>query len=231
VQQLLGEGASGLIHQACWQRPGQADMPVAVKLYKGDITSDGSPLNEMNACIAAGIHQQLIRVEGRINGHPQGASGLVMDLIDPGFANLAGPPSLDSCTRDIYAPGTRFDASVALRIASGIASVAAHLHGLGIAHGDLYGHNILWNAQGECLLGDFGAASFYPLEDEQAAALQRIEVRAFGVLLEELLERTESGFDRERLEDLQARCCQPNVLERPDFAQVCKELRQATRSM
>jgi hypothetical protein len=25
---------------------------VAVKLYKGSITSDGSPLNEMNACIA-----------------------------------------------------------------------------------------------------------------------------------------------------------------------------------
>ncbi|WP_166359438.1 leucine-rich repeat-containing protein kinase family protein [Pseudomonas akapageensis] len=231
VQHLLGEGASGLIHQALWRRPECADMPVAVKLYKGDITSDGSPLNEMNACIAAGIHRNLIRVEGRISGHPQACSGLVMDLIDPGFANLAGPPSLDSCTRDIYAADTRLDAAVALRIASGIASVAAHLHGLGIAHGDLYAHNILWNPEGECLLGDFGAASFYPLDDRQAVALQRIEVRAFGLLLGELLERSDAMAGREKLEDLQARCCQPNVLARPDFTQVCKELLQATRSL
>ena len=224
VQQLLGEGASGLIHQALWRRPEQADMPVAVKLYKGHITSDGTPLNEMNACIAAGIHPQLIRVEGRINSHPQGVSGLVMDLIDPGFANLAAPPSLDSCTRDVYAPDTRMDASAASRIASGIASVAAHLHDLGIAHGDLYAHNILWNAQGECLLGDFGAASFYPQEDQQAAALQRIEVRAFGILLGELLTCSDSGPEREKLEDLQARCCQPNVLARPAFAQINETL-------
>lgn len=47
--QRLGEGASGLIMQA--QQAGQS---VAVKLYKGQITSDGSPLDEMAACLAAG---------------------------------------------------------------------------------------------------------------------------------------------------------------------------------
>ena len=40
------------------------------KLYKGSITSDGSPLNEMNACIAAGQHPNLIKVLGRVVGHP-----------------------------------------------------------------------------------------------------------------------------------------------------------------
>ncbi|MCY1394684.1 Leucine rich repeat protein [compost metagenome] len=226
LQHLLGEGASGVIHQALWQRPDDTDLPVAVKLYKGEITSDGSPLNEMTACIAAGLHRQLIRVEGRVRAHPQGQCGLVMDLIEPGFANLAGPPSLDSCTRDVYAANTRFSAAVALRIARGIAAVATHLHGLGIAHGDLYGHNILWDELGECLLADFGAASFYPLEDEQAAALQRIEVRAFGVLLGELLERSEAGLAREKLEALQTRCCQPDVLVRPTFTQICQALQQ-----
>lgn len=178
LQQRLGEGASGVIHQARWQRPGQASVEVAVKLYKGSMTSDGSPLHEMNACISAGRHPNLIRVEGRISDHPQGQNGLVMQLIEPSYRNLAALPSLASCTRDIYDESSRFSADAALRMARGIASVGAHLHRQGITHGDLYGHNILWNPEGECLLGDFGAASFHALADtEETRALQRIEVR------------------------------------------------------
>lgn len=228
LQQQLGEGASGVIHQALWEQPSQAARNVAVKLYKGSMTSDGSPLHEMNACITAGQHANLIKVEGRIVDHPQAQAGLVMHLIAPSYRNLAGLPSLASCTRDVYEDSTRFSAAVALRIASGIASAAAHLHRQGITHGDLYGHNILWNAQGDCLLGDFGAASFHSTSDSfETRALQRIEVRAFGILLGELLERIDSGLSaegREQLEDLQSRCCQPEVLARPGFAEIGREL-------
>ncbi|EJL06939.1 leucine-rich repeat-containing protein kinase family protein [Pseudomonas chlororaphis] len=229
LQQRLGEGASGVIHQARWQPPGQAPSEVAVKLYKGSMTSDGSPLHEMNACISAGRHPNLIRVEGRISDHPEGQNGLVMQLIEPSYRNLAALPSLASCTRDIYDESTRFSADAALRMARGIASVGAHLHRQGITHGDLYGHNILWNPQGECLLGDFGAASFHALADtEETRALQRIEVRAFGILLEELLARVESGLSplqHERLAALVNDCCQPQVLARPGFAEVGDVLR------
>lgn len=229
LQQRLGEGASGVIHQARWQRPGQASVEVAVKLYKGSMTSDGSPLHEMNACISAGRHPNLIRVEGRISDHPQGQNGLVMQLIEPSYRNLAALPSLASCTRDIYDESSRFSADAALRMARGIASVGAHLHRQGITHGDLYGHNILWNPEGECLLGDFGAASFHALADtEETRALQRIEVRAFGILLEELLARIESGLSprqHERLQALVSDCCQPQVLARPGFAEVGDLLR------
>ncbi|WDH33275.1 leucine-rich repeat-containing protein kinase family protein [Pseudomonas chlororaphis] len=229
VQQRLGEGASGVIHQARWQPPGQAPSEVAVKLYKGSMTSDGSPLHEMNACISAGRHPNLIRVEGRISDHPEGQNGLVMQLIEPSYRNLAALPSLASCTRDIYDESTRFSVDAALRMARGIASVGAHLHHQGITHGDLYGHNILWNPQGECLLGDFGAASFHSLADtEETRALQRIEVRAFGILLEELLARIESGLSprqHERLAALVNDCCQPQVLARPGFAEVGEVLR------
>ncbi|UUT21980.1 leucine-rich repeat-containing protein kinase family protein [Pseudomonas sp. T8] len=229
LQQRLGEGASGVIHQARWQRPGQASVEVAVKLYKGSMTSDGSPLHEMNACISAGRHPNLIRVEGRISDHPQGQNGLVMQLIEPSYRNLAALPSLASCTRDIYDESSRFSADAALRMARGIASVGAHLHRQGITHGDLYGHNILWNPEGECLLGDFGAASFHALADtEETRALQRIEVRAFGILLEELLARIESGLSprqHERLQALVSDCCQPQVLARPGFAEVGDVLR------
>ncbi|PIB62094.1 protein kinase [Pseudomonas sp. 2995-3] len=216
--EVLGEGASGIIRKALWKPPA---LPVAVKLYKGTITSDGSPLHEMQACIAAGLHPNLIKVEGRVVGHPEDQAALVMDLIDPSYRNLAALPSLASCTRDIYAPGTRFSAEVALRMARGIASMAAHLHRHGITHGDLYGHNILWNAAGDCLLGDFGAASFHVTADTQETrALQRIEVRAFGVLLGELLERVEEGFNNEALVALQQSCCQPDVLARPSFEEI-----------
>ena len=228
LAQRLGEGASGVIHQAQWQPAGHPPRAVAVKLYKGEMTSDGSPLHEMNACISAGLHPNLIRVEGRILDHPQGQNGLVMQLIDKSFANLAALPSLDSCSRDIYPDDTRFNADVTLGIARGIASVGAHLHAQGITHGDLYGHNTLWNAQGDCLLGDFGAASFHAQDDTvQSRALQRLEVRAFGILLEELLERGDGSLSlgqQQKLAALVQRCCQPEVLARPGFTQVCEEL-------
>jgi len=224
LEQSLGEGASGVIYRAQWQMPGAAPTTVAVKLYKGEMTSDGSPLHEMNACITAGLHPNLIPIKGRIIDHPQQQAGLVMDLVEPSYRNLAGLPSLASCSRDVYADDSRFHASEALRIASGIASVAAHLHQQGITHGDLYGHNILHNAQGDCLLGDFGAASFHATTDNlETRALQRLEVRAFGVLLGELLERIEAGLSEERrtaLEALQQRCLHADVLARPDFREI-----------
>lgn len=220
LQQRLGEGASGIIQQALWQ-PRQ--QPVAVKLYKGSMTSDGSPLNEMIASVAVGEHPNLIKVEGRLCDHPDGTAGLVMQLIDPSFLNLAGPPSFDSCTRDVYPDALAFTPEVLLRMARGAASVAAQLHERGINHGDLYAHNILWRADGHCLLGDFGAAAFYPRDDGPTAqGLERIEVRAFGLLLEEWLQRCEQV--PEGLWQLQRECVQPEVSERPAFTDIVARL-------
>ena len=79
------------------------------------------------------------------------------------------------------------------------------------------------------MLGDFGAACFHATDDrQQSRALQRIEVRAFGILLGELLLRIDSGLSdqgRDRLEDLHNRCTQPQVLERPGFTEVLQLLR------
>jgi serine/threonine protein kinase len=164
-------------------------------------------------------------VVGKIGAHPEATPGLVMSLVDPGYRNLAAPPSLDSCTRDIYPEGLRFTLPVALNIATGIASVAEHLHAQGIMHGDLYAHNILWSDSGDCLLGDFGAASFLPRHDaRQAAALQRIEVRAYGCLLEELLDRgdatPETASAIAALRALQRRCETLETGDRPLFAEI-----------
>lgn len=189
LQQKLGEGASGVIYKASWQA--NKTIPVAVKVFKGELTSDGLPMSEMAACMRAGIHPNLITVLGKIEGHPENANGLVMSLVDANYRNLAGAPSFASCTRDVYADDMRLSLSEVLSIASGIASVAQQVHAKGIMHGDLYAHNILLGQNGDALLGDFGAACFKPADPAQSLALEKIEVRAFGYLLEELLERCE----------------------------------------
>ena len=223
----LGEGASGVIHQATLA-PSQ--QQVAVKLFKGAVTSDGWPHSEMAACIAAGAHPTLIAAQSRIDGHPEGAEGLVMPLVPPSFRTLAGPPSLASCTRDIYADDAKWTADVAQRIAGDIASAMQHLHARGILHGDLYAHNILWNAQGGGRLGDFGAGWMTgSLDASQTAALQRLEIRAFGCLLEELLARY-SDAQPTAMSALKERCMQPDVASRPSFDEVLRVLQQETAS-
>ena len=228
LEQQLGEGASGVIYRAQWQRQGAPSAEVAVKVFKGALTSDGLPHNEMAACIGAGTHPNLIAVEGKIGHHPTGAEGLVLELISPAFRNLAGPPSLASCTRDVYAPGTTFSPGTALRIARGIAAATEHLHARGILHGDLYAHNILTTDEGNALLGDFGAACFFvPTQPATAVALQQMEARAFGCLLEELVEHCEPTKEDAivlALEELRQQCMQSDVAARPLFAEVHRTL-------
>lgn len=229
IQQQLGEGASGTIYHATYQLEGLTS-PVAVKLFKGEVTSDGLPDSEQRASIAAGAHAGLIPIIGKVTGHPENQSGLVMSLIPPHFVNLAGPPSLASCTRDCYAEQTSFSLPSVLSIALRMASVAQHLHAQGIMHGDFYAHNILWDEHRDCLLGDFGAASFVPQHNILlASSLERIEVRAFSCLLEELLEHCqplenhhtpEGKHIMDALGILQQRCAQPEATMRPAFSEI-----------
>lgn len=229
LRALLGEGASGFIHEARWSAPDGAST-VAVKLFKGAVTSDGWPASEMAACMAAGPHPDLIPVLGRIEGHPDAVQGLVLPRIPAGWRNLASPPSQASCTRDIYADGWRTPIGAALRMAGGIASAVRQLHGRGIVHGDLYAHNILCDDQGGALLGDFGAASFCPAAD--ALTLQRIEARAFGCLLEELVAHCVPASDDAeratlaRMAALAESCLQVDPAQRPGFDALAPALAQ-----
>ena len=210
---LLGEGASGRIHRADWR--GRA---VAVKSFKNAMTSDGLPAREVAACLAAGAHPNLLGGLGPVRGHPEGTPALVLPLLPDGWGPLAAPPSLESCSRDVYTPGARFGVEVALRLAGGIAHAVAHLHRRGLLHGDLYAHNILWDGlAGEAVLGDFGGASVLPAD---AAALRRIETRAWGLLLGELLERGDAEAAHPGLRTLQLACVQPEVAARPEMMDV-----------
>ncbi|CAH2796739.1 MAG: Serine/threonine protein kinase [uncultured Paraburkholderia sp.] len=231
LHEPLGEGASGVIYRAELRTSASAARPVAVKLFKGAVTSDGLPDCEMAACMQSGDHPNLIAVAGKVKDHPANAHGLVMELIAPQYRNLAGPPNFESCTRDIYDAAARFKPADVVEMAYGIASAACHLHRRGVMHGDLYAHNILHDGQARVLLGDFGAASFYSTENrESGAALERLEVRAYGCLLEELTARCDwsdslaSAEVAAKLAGLRDSCLSEDVESRPLFEQIASEL-------
>ncbi len=229
IYETLGEGASGIISKAEWQSNSIEKKTVAVKVFKGEITSDGLPGDEMLACIAAGKHPNLVTVLGKINAHPLGKNGLVFELIPPEFKNLASPPSFDSCTRDVYKEDTVFTGKEIVKIAKAIASAAEHLHKKGIFHGDLYAHNTLIDENANVIFGDFGAAAIYNITDKDyAAKLEQIEIRAFGCLLDDLLIHIASddrdGEIHKELGRLCEECFKPKPAQRPDFALVYQKL-------
>lgn len=221
---LLGEGASGHIrqvHAAHWPQP------LALKLFKGAVTSDGLPEDELAACLAAGQHPALTTPVARLADHPAQTPGLLMPLIPPEHVNLAGPPSLQTCTRDVYPPGFRLSAPLALGIACDVADAVAHLHQRGVMHGDLYAHNILIDpVQGQARLGDLGAATRLPPQPELRRRLFALEVRAFGYLLEELAAHAPAPVSQ-ALHALAQACLCDNPADRPtmtDVAWQCQAL-------
>jgi hypothetical protein len=125
-----------------------------------------------------------------------------------------------------------------------VAGAGAALHAAGVHHGDLYAHNVLFRpgqpgaqglfSQGQgpgpaAKLSDFGAAFFYPPGSALGAELERTEVRAFGVLLEEALSQHDGEADEHEgvrvaaLAALAARCVGERG-GRPTFAAIAAEV-------
>jgi len=225
---LLGEGASGHIHRvqaAGWPQP------LALKLFKGAVTSDGLPQDELAACLAAGQHQTLTTPVARLSQHPAQAQGLLMPLIPPAHINLAGPPSLQSCTRDVYPSGFRLSTDLALSIACDVADALAHLHQRGVMHGDLYAHNILIDpVHGQAQLGDFGAATRLPAQPSGVGrGLLALEVRALGCLLEELGAAASSGTTSAANNHSHAQAADPAIQTMLGLAAACLSERPPER--
>jgi serine/threonine protein kinase len=117
-----------------------------------------------------------------------------------------------------------------LATAQSMASVLSHLHARGLLHGDFYGHNILCSPDRKPVLSDFGAASALPADVDQAKALQKLDVLAYGHLLQELADgvsadaHSESTETRATLRQWQARCTQTDAAARPAMAEVAQAL-------
>jgi hypothetical protein len=226
IKELLGEGASGNIYKAIYN-----DAKVAIKVFKGEMTSDGLPQEEMDINISMGKHENLVDVLAQVSNHPEGKDVLMLELIPSRFFNLGLPPSLESCTRDVYPDDFKLSTKAILKILKGMASAAVHMHECGIMHGDFYAHNIMIDNDANCILGDFGGASYYEAEDfELNNSLEKLEVRAFGCLIEELLELSKLDNQdiiiRDSLEQMQILCLKEVPSERPLFKQIEKQLNE-----
>lgn len=197
---VLGQGAGGVTRKVLWK-----GQPVAVKTFSGDLTSDGLPQDERAISVAVSSLDHgrgptssscLISMVGQTPG-----GALIMEFLQ-GYTALAGPPSFETCSRDVYPRQQFLSWDNVWTIATGLLQVLVQLHALGVCHGDFYGHNILITSEDvsstssndttttfRVKLSDFGAAFFYDPTSDSAEDIERVEVRAFGVLVEELLEQ------------------------------------------
>jgi hypothetical protein len=186
LQETLGQGASGVISKGVWKTP-QDTFPqdIAVKVFKGEVTSDGYPKDELAACLAAGEHPNLVTSLAQVN--EDNYLALIMQLIPSHYTNLGLPPSLESCTRDVFSSELHLSNIQAEKIIEQMNTLFDHLHNHHVCHGDLYAHNILMDESANIIFGDFGAASMYHmLSRAQQEKIRAIEKRALTHFIHEM---------------------------------------------
>ncbi|MFT5717527.1 MAG: hypothetical protein ACI9T7_001719 [Oleiphilaceae bacterium] len=187
LKNILGQGASGVISKAHWNIP-QSQFPedIAVKVFKGQVTSDGYPQDELQACLQVGNHPNLVQSLAQVN--EENYLALIMNLIPEHYQNLGLPPCFKSCTRDTFPQGFTLSIELIKNIVSQMKNVFVHIHKQQVCHGDLYAHNTLFDTQGNIIFGDFGAATSYQmLTTTQQEKVQQIERRALNHFIDDLL--------------------------------------------
>ncbi|WP_299803412.1 leucine-rich repeat-containing protein kinase family protein [uncultured Shewanella sp.] len=240
LHEVIGQGASGVIYRAKWlNQPAvlaATPIDIAVKVFKGEVTSDGYPKDELANCLQAGQHTNLIKVVAQLKQADK--TGLVMELIPANYQNLGMPPSLDTCTRDTFCDATQFEFNAILRILKQMASGLAHLHQNQVSHGDIYAHNTMFNTHAEILFGDFGAATnLSQLPLLQREAMEAIEVRSLGCLIEDLAEHCLQNSAQANqgiltgLLTLKQACLQPSLGLRPRFEEIHVLLQQMSEQV
>ncbi len=216
--EILGENPRNTVYRS--EVKGFGEM--AVKVYGHGLTTDGLSDDEMNLCLIAGTHPNLIGAIAKTYDPESQRQGLVMPFIDSSYSRLGGPPSLDSLTRDVFNPVQIYSPEIIQRIIQGVVAATKHIHQQGIMHGDIYAHNVLINAAGNSILGDFGAATFYAENSDYNYRRQRIDVRGIGYLIEDLISLSE--VEDQKLNNLRQICLNPKTDQIPLLEELEKEL-------
>jgi len=190
--------------------------------------SDGTPRTEFDISTLVGTHSNYTRKTLAVLQPPW--MGLILEVLPDSFENriLANHPSSETLTRDIYQKTYRhINAKIVANILLSVAKAMLFLHGNNIAHGDLRAHNIYYSKKGDALLSYFGASYSY---DPSLKSFELIEVRAFGILMGELLKRVppwQKSHIRHLLELQEKTQIKPHEKgKRPSFAELVFRINQ-----
>ena len=215
----LGKGASGSVRSASFK-----GTPCAVKELL-ETSSDGAASDELavHARVAGATPSTLIKTLAIIRKPP----AVVMERLTKNARDLAKPPTIIEVTRDRYEDGERYAPAFAVTLVKGLAEALRYLHSKRVAHGDVYGHNTLvLDSTGAAKLGDFGASFYYgELAPSAQKLIERVEVRAFGVLCAEIATRVVSdAATRDRLLAVADDCLRGDAAARPSFEKLVAAL-------
>ena len=238
---VLGSGASGNVVHGQWK-----GKEVAVKIFHA-VTSDGLSRDEMaiQQHVGGGRCEHLVAAIGVIRWPGvENRVGVVMEMLPRSMTDLALPPTIEEVIEDRWRKNEIFIFSFVVSTLRSIADALKYLHSeRSTSHGDVYAHNIVVNRPGSgeeasARLLDLGAAYYYGGgggggggEKEQNGGgeqkkssddicFEKIEVRAFGVLAQELLKRSSMEGEEEKrgeLMKLVRLCLHENVSDRPTF--------------
>jgi len=226
-EEELGRGSGAVVKRGTWQ-----GTPVACKLWSAELFSDGDARGEWLMGRLTGGCASLVRT---LAAWETPSLGMAVELLE-GASAVGGPPSFASVTRDAFVEGkhARLTPAQAREVARAVARAGAWLHARGLAHCDIYLHNTLRVAETEVVkLSDLGAACAYDRHGH--TAVEKLEVRSFGLLLLDLLSHLQVSHDgtfgggeaaaaAAALRHAAAACTAESLEARPSFAELCAEL-------
>ena len=195
------------------------DFPGQVaKLFDTQITSDGFARDDVLASYELTRDRSYPQTAtGIITATNGDITGIIMKEFPQGYEELGLRPNFETVTRDAYPEDRTFSIPVIYKILESVSGQLSRAHKEGITHGDVYAHNIMANlSTGAATLSDFGAAGRFTREDSQRT---KLEVRAFGILVDELLQRTTDEIPT-RLEAFKNHCLNPSVKDRATMSHI-----------
>lgn len=228
IGRVLGAGASGEVYEATYRRG-----RVAYKVFVDDKSPDGDWQDEIKlACMFN--HDGLARVIARVRDEHKEIRGFIMEYQDG--APLADRPTQAQLLRCTWEQGRLFDVKFVVSSLLSVSSALEHLHSRCVAHGDVYAHNVLARADGTSLLCDYGAAFVY---DKKDVTYEKHEVRAFGLLVRDLIERVDISFAemnaalfcQKQLLVMAQRCLSVSVENRPRFKELTASIKKLHKTL
>ena len=228
VGRLLGAGASGEVHEATYRR-----CRVAYKIFVDNKSPDGDWQDEIKlACMFS--HECLAKVIARVRDDRKEIRGFIMEYREG--IQLADRPTQTQLLRCRWAHGRVFDVRFVINCLLSICSSLEHLHSRCVAHGDLYAHNVLARSDGTSMLCDYGAAFVYPKGN---TLFEKHEVRAFGLLVRDLIERVDISFAdmnaalycQKQLLVMAQRCLSVDVDARPRFSDMGATIKKLHKTL